>query len=349
MSEPRSDAEWTDFYGERSDLYRAFVERLQALVETLLKDEGIDRELVFSWNMTASELHAALTRARRNGSPIDRPLAGGAAVAGVTVTLATAEALPDLLAVVDREIVVDETESRVPDGAGASLAVSLDERRAELPEWEAYEGLRATIEVKTALQEAWGTVDDELPFFWLESYPTELAEVIERSAVAIQRVDADLVEAKAALARLYEEYKEAVETGDLDLSLNALSLAAYVSRAEIVASLVRLGQDLGLRSDEEYEASWSHIEQGVFWLVREELSTLRDVEEFLERMLPRAEEILTELVVISEERNFTPWALSDSIVEWLWLVDTRADAETVALVGYTDALTYALDTLIGNS
>ena len=177
----------------------------------------------------------------------------------------------------------------------------------------------------------------------------DVAEVIERSAVAIQRVDADLVEAKAELARLYEEYKEAVETGDLDLSLNALSLAAYVSRAEIVASLVRLGQDLGLRSDEEYEASWSHIEQGVFWLVREELSTLRDVEEFLERMLPRAEEILTELVVISEERNFTPWALSDSIVEWLWLVDTRADAETVALVGYTDALTYALDTLIGNS
>lgn len=357
MSEPRSDAEWTDFYGERRGLYRAFVERLEHFVRSLLEDEGIWPELVFSWTMDESELRRVLGRARREGRPFDSPLDGAAGVAGVSVTLASAEQLAEAIDAIDRELAVDRAESRSLDDLAeqsgsnypyASLAVALDRRRAQLSEWAPYASLRATIEVKTVLQSGWERIDTALPFFWSESYPPEVADLLVDSVAALKRVDEDVVEARAALGRLFEEYEQAVEEGDLDLPLNPVSVAAYLGRAESIRSLVLLGGDVGLRVDEEYQPSWVALEQGVFWLVREEIGTLGELDAFLERLHPRAEQILSDILRIAEESEFTPWALSDSIVEWLWLVDSMADAETVALLEYADALTDALNTLIGN-
>ena len=57
---------------------------------------------------------------------------------------------------------------------------------------------------------------------------------------------------------------------------------------------------------------------------------------------------MRDIASLSSEAAFLPWAIPDSIVEWLVLVLRRADSETVSFVGYYDEIDDAVNTLIGN-
>jgi len=122
-----------------------------------------------------------------------------------------------------------------------------------------------------------------------------------------------------------------------------------VRTSELVQSLTELGQDVGLRHDPDYDPDWQSIERRILWLLRlSDVHTLAELEDFLKQATPRAREMLAEFVRLSTDRGFTPWALPESVVEWLWVVLRRTDAETISLLWYADEIVYALNTLIGN-
>lgn len=367
MNEPRSDQEWADFYADQRSIYDDVVERLENLLEALLDEDGIEYGWVSSFSRTPEVFLHDLNRTRRASRVFGNPLESPLRVAGVIVMVETPKPMPEIVALVAREFAVDVAGSLSIEeaaarnqlvGAGDSdelmyeypyCLVSLDDRRLELAEWSRFAGLKVRIEVKTALQDAWETIDLDLPFFAAGSYPTEVRELLARSAIGMAASDADLAEAKRAIMRLLAEYEDAVAEGELQLPVNGVSLMAYMRTSELVRSLIALGEDVGLDPDPDYEPSWGAIDEGIVWLLRRaDVHTVAELEDFLRQATPRARTTLAELERVATDRGFTPWAQPESIVEWLWLVLRRADAETNSLLGYADAIQYALNTLIGN-
>jgi hypothetical protein len=75
-------------------------------------------------------------------------------------------------------------------------------------------------------------------------------------------------------------------------------------------------------------------------------TVMEDARKDLSDNLPPA--ILADIAAATKERGFQPWALSDSIVEWLLLVLRRADAETVSLMRYFKPIEDGINAVIGN-
>ena len=354
-----SDAEWVELYEQRRDVYEAFANRLRDLLDTLHEQEGL-----YPWVITFStsgwSLAQALSRARRER--FDNPLESHVRVAGLEVGVDTRLEAEEIEEVITRELVVDPAGSRLLDEVtaqreehGLELAyeypyylVSLDERRLELPEWSRFAGVKLRIEVKTELQHAWESSFEGLPFPVAAAYPPEAADLLTRARRAVAEADADVDEAKQLISRFTTTYEEAVAAGDLDLPLNGLSLFAFLRSSPLLRSLCEVGQDVGLRYEEDYEPNWGDVERNLWVLQAGGVETVAEIEEFLERAEARAPGILTELARVAGERGFVPWAFPEAILEWLWLVLHRADAETVSLAWYTEELEYALNALIGN-
>ena len=367
MSEPQSDREWVDVYADQRDVYDAFVGRLENLVESLLDDSEIGYDWVITFVRTPHAVGDQLARARRAGRTFVRPLESEVRVAGVIIGLRDNAAAADINDVILREFKVDDESSLPVEEAAAGTErlgderskpvgydfshylVSLDERRSELAEWSRFAGLKARIEVRTLLQDAWAGVDDGLPFYEAESYPAEVRELLTGAAARIAVADEQLTEVHHAIWRLYREYSEAIAAGELQIGVNGVSLMAYVENSELVSSLTELGVDVGLDHDPEYETGWQSIESGILWLLRrDDVHTLAELEAFLKQATARARVTLAELHRVVSDRDFIPWAIPEEIVEWLWLILRRADAETISLLSYRAELEYALNTLIGN-
>jgi hypothetical protein len=360
-------SEWATFYDERRDVYDEFAGRLNRLLDTLLEEEDL-----YPWILTFSvpewvDLAQAIVRARRAADVRGDPLDSHLRVAGLEVGVNSPDEVPAVEEVIRREFVVDSWASRTfeevaerrehagsPGGSDALAyefpyyVVSLDERRLELPEWSRFAGVKLRLEVKTELQDAWVSIVDGLPWRAADDYPPEIRDVLAESARAVASADADLEQAQELIVRTIDEYEGAVAAGDLGLSLNGISLLAYLRTSELVESLCDAGRDVGLRRDPDYEPGFADIERSLWLLQRAGVGTLAELDDFLRQATPRARDVLSELARVANEEGFTPWADADDVVEWLWLVLNRADAETVALTWYRGELENALNTLIGN-
>jgi hypothetical protein len=368
VNEPLSDEEWIDVYADQRGLYDAFSDRLEDLLETLLDEEEIAYAWVLSFSVHPDSLEFALNKARRDRLPVDNPVDSRLRVAGVAIGIETQVEAAAFEELVTREFVVDPAGSLSIDEAAArndrlrqplgldTLAyeypyylVALDERRLDLPEWSRFAGLKVRIELRTLLQDAWRGIDGELPFVVGSSYPAEVRDLLARSALALSAVDGDLAKAKETIERLLGEYDDAVAAGDLQLPVNGISLLAYLRTSELVRSLTDLGRQVGLAYDPEYSPGWQVVEQRPLWLLRRaDVHTIAELEDFLQQATPRARETLGEFARVSIDRGFTPWSYPEAVVEWLWIVLNRADAETISLLRYHDAIAHALNTLIGN-
>jgi putative GTP pyrophosphokinase len=208
---------------------------------------------VISFTCSRDVFAEDLSRARRAGLAVENPLESPRRVAGVSIGIETNRPAAEIGDLVRREFVVDSAGTFSVEEAAASTEpfarslgsdrltydyphylVSLDERRLELAEWSRFAGLKARIEVKTLLQDAWQGIDLDLPFRNASSYPAEVRDLLERSTLGLAAVDADLIEAKHAIERLLAEYEEAVAAGDLQLPVNGVSLLAYIRASELV-------------------------------------------------------------------------------------------------------------------
>jgi ppGpp synthetase/RelA/SpoT-type nucleotidyltranferase len=365
VNDARSDDDWVSFYDDQYGIYDAFVDSLEGLLVVLLDEDDIEYGYATSFVCATDTFRWALNRARRAGQDFDNPLESTLRVAGVTVMVETPVSVPQIAELISREFVVDLPGSLPIEEAAArneSLGgrdalvyefphylISLDERRLELAEWSRFAGLKVRVEVKTMLQDAWVRIDGDLPFYAPAAYPPDVRDLLARSALGVSAIDTDLAEAKNTILRLSTEYEEAIAAGELQLPVNGISLMAYVRTSELVRSLAELGQDVGLQTDPEYAPNWQDIEQRILWLLRRaDVHTIGELEDFLKQATPRARDTLTEFVRVATDQGLTPWALQDSIVEWLWLVLHRTDAETIALLQYADEIEHALNTLIGN-
>jgi hypothetical protein len=226
--------------------------------------------------------------------------------------------------------------------------VTLTQERAALPEWKPYADLHAQIDVMTVLQWSWTDIDDDLPYFWDDAYPTRTRKLLDDAIGHLAAADRVLSEFERLTSAGQQEYVDAIRRGDVGIELNGESLLSYLRNAEAVSDLTAAAIEAGMRRADEYEMGQLDAEM-VLWVTRATgLTTLPELDRFLRDASERAPDLLRQFVALTGEKEFLPWAYPDDNVIWLLLVLRRADLMTVELMGFRDELEYALNTLIGN-
>jgi hypothetical protein len=360
----RLPEDWAAEYEGIRPTLDAFTDKLKDLLQNLLDDEDVVYAWSYTWSMSEETFTHRLYDAHRHGRHFDDPLKELPNIAGVGFVMHDLERVRAAGEIVERELVVDEEGTISPTDATAqnsNLAsrgetyafpryrVSLSSRRTGLPEWHPYEGLHVNVDVQTLLQYACERAHNNLPYEHAESYPTEARQAVAQFAASLAGADADLSQIWTALNELTERYEAAIGSGDLDLDLNGESLRAYLRASNLVQALIDAAAEAGLQRDDSYVLDRAHVEDGVLWLVQHNgFTTLRALDEYLRAIMERAPQILGELARLSTEAGYTPWAVADSIVEWLLLVLRRADNETILMLRYRPEIDDALNTLIGN-
>ena len=227
------------------------------------------------------------------------------------------------------------------------IVVSLTDERKALPEWREFEELRAEIRVQTLLQGVWKEIDEKvLPYIWDSSYPDAVQDVILRAVSLVSEADDELGRIGDTTSEVEDEYEQALEQGKLDGRLDVSALYVYIRDSETIARLVSAAETAGMQ---HYPDS-SFVSERHLWLVRHcGFNSVQELDAFIKRMEPRALDVydrLRELVEAGDD--FVPWAAPASVLEWLLLVLTRADADVVALTRYRLSIETAINTLIGN-
>ena len=361
----RLPEDWAADYEGLRPTFDAFTDKLEGLLQTLLTDQDVDWAWSYTWSASEETFTHRLYDAQRHDRHFEDPLKELPNIAGVAVVVHDLERVHAVAEIVEREFVVDEEGTISPTDAttqNSNLAsrgqtyafpryrVSLSSRRAGLPEWRPYEGLRVNVDVQTLLQYAYERAYNDLAYEHAESYPAEAQQAVAQFAASLAGADADLSRIWATLNELKERYEAALGSGDLDLDVNGESLGAYLRTSNRVPALIEAGIEAGLLAAEDsYVLDRPHLEDGILWLVRHNgFSTLRALDEYLRAIMERAPQILGEIARLSTEEGYTPWAVADSVLEWLLLVLRRADTDTILMLRYRPEIDHALNTLIGN-
>lgn len=365
MTDARSPDDWGDAYAELKGTLAAFAERLEELLRSLLQDEGLDYVESFWSTMKTDSLVERIYVRGREGRPVDDPLAAFD-LAAVTITTRTKTDSESICALVDREFDVDVESSLSFAAADASnkdlagggqpgrvfydyprIVVALTDERRELPEWRRFDGLRAEIRVRTLLQGVWKQIDEQvLPYIWDSSYPDVVQEVVLRAATLVSEADDELVRISATTNEVESEYERALARGELDGRLDLSALYIYIRDSETIARLVSEAETAGMQHDPDA----SLVSERNLWLVRRcGFNSAQELDAFIQRMESRAPDVYRKLLeLVQAEDDFVPWAAPESVLEFLLLVLTRADADVVSLTRYRPSVENAINTLIGN-
>jgi GTP pyrophosphokinase len=364
MERPRSPEEWGNVFAEARPTYVAFCERLEELIESRLDEEGIPYHHAFVAVDSVEGVVQRIYRAARDGLQIDDPFED-LRFARLVVTAHSPEDLERIETLVRVELEVDderstsvaaawaENEDPSPrpedDRVGyqtAKVIVSLPDSLAR--GWRGFGGLRAVIEIRTLMQEAWIAFDWRLPYYRHSSYPPEVRRAIEEAVARCIEADNALAAVWYEVDHADERYAKAIAEGDLDLPLDARSLRAYLKGSEAVGDLVAIAEAAGMEPSEWQDHAWVLDQRLLSLLRRTGVGSVSELDEWLSTGLDRAVAILQDITRLCLERGFRPFAVREDLVVFLVLVLSRADGEAILLAEYAHELDYALNTLIGN-
>ena len=221
--------------------------RLRALATDLISDAGID---VIQIEGRTKTVESFVEKISRKGKKYANPLVDMTDLVGLRIITYYREDVTRIGAVLKGEFLIDEQNSvdksadLDPDRFGymsVHYIASLSSARQSLAEWKQYTGIRAEIQVRTALQHAWSAVHHKLEYKSSIEAPRELRRRLFRLSALFELADEQFSELRDARARIASEYAEDVRGGHLHLPLDEASLTAYLrdsGKRDVIAKMI---------------------------------------------------------------------------------------------------------------
>ena len=306
--------------------YVAYADSLRILIDQLLKNVGVTADSVTARAKDVQSLADKLKRRPRYESLADVPdLVGVRVVARYQIDVrVVCELLADEFRVVE-DVVHGAEEADAFGYASRHLIVELTEPRSDLPEWHAFRGVHAEIQVRSILQHAWASISHGLDYKSDSAVPQEVRRQLFRVAALLETGDElfdDFRRRVEALRLTYTEDVSKDEWRALPLNLDSLR-AAYdrlpldqAANAAVDAGWQRSTvwrRELDGEADDEREAEISDIlEPLVVVCSAAGYKTLDDVASVLEEAATD-KDWLTRMAAAGAARAYVPFAIPPDV------------------------------------
>lgn len=310
--------------------YVAFTERTRSLIDELLKIHGIKTHLIDGRTKTVDSFREKI---RRPGKSYTDPLAELPDLSGIRIIVYYLDDVEKVSDILSREFTVLESETShlaseySPDQFGyISLhsVVSLNTDREKLPEWKAYKGYRSEIQIRTVLQHSWAAVSHALQYKHESDVPKQLRRKLYRLSGLFELADEEFIAVRNETELLRTKTVHALEQGNIEVSLNSISLNEFAKRWNKLEKLRLFMKSIGYTFelppyDEEdddkdyFGVITSHCEKLGILTVQEFESIIDyDAESYLRRI-----------------HGGDEWYVSEDFTLYLLLIRARVDEFTV--------------------
>ena len=163
---------------------------------------------------------------------------------------------------IEAEFEVDWTNSsrRGEDDPPDRFGYRSDHYIVRIPSNEHFAGLCAEIQVRTVMQHAWAAVDHRIRYK-ADDLPRDLSRRLFRLNALLEIADEQFAGLQHASLDRSAEYEDALEHGDLGVTIDILSLRALVNRADIGPRWVHRAVALGSNEVDPGEGGGEALER----------------------------------------------------------------------------------------
>lgn len=286
----------TAVYREVRPQYERFTAKLKSLLHELLEASGVEVHAIESRTKTVESLTEKVTR---DGKSYTNPLGEISDLTGLRIILYYQDDVDRVSSLLDREFQIDSTRSvdkratLETDQFGylsVHKIISLSEPRSTLAEWKGLHSMVAEIQIRTVLQHAWAAIQHKLEYKTALDVPREFRRRLIRLSGLLELADEEFSVLRREQGDLVSTIKHQVTRGELDISIDALALRAFLPGSRQVKRLLAAAQTAGVEitgqrraevSSTEPLPSDSDISQLVNVCAAVGLSTIGQLEELL--------------------------------------------------------------------
>ena len=154
------------------------------------------------------------------------------------VPASTGKDVEKISRLIEKEFAVDKNNSMNKANAmdidrvgylSVHYVVQFRSSRIKLLEYDAFDGLRFEIQVRTLLQHAWAAIEHDRNYKFSGELPTEIKRRFYLLAGTLELVDAEFDQLSTAIDKYAQNVKRDVKAKNLDMPINSTSLKEYLS------------------------------------------------------------------------------------------------------------------------
>jgi len=226
-------------YDKNVSLYEILSRKISALLEGLIRDEGL---YVHSIHHRVKQ-RDSLSRKLNKPDASYKKLGDLTDIAGVRVITYFSSDVDRVADIISGEFTVD-TEHSIDKGAlldperfgylSLHYVVSLSKSYGKLPEDKRLVSLKAEIQIRSILQHAWAEIEHDLGYKSKHAIPIHMRRRFSRLSGLLELADYEF----DGLRKNLRDYSEEVAAAqDIDIPLDKISLTHFIKRGDLVRML----------------------------------------------------------------------------------------------------------------
>lgn len=231
-----ADDEATRYATDLQPLYRLYATKVQELILSILRQQGITPHSVTYREKSLSSLREKINR---GGKAYENPLDQITDLAGVRVITYFLTDVDKIVPLIENQFVIDKgnsvdkrqsADSSAFGYASVHLVVQLTADRCNLPEYSVFKDLKCEIQVRTILQHAWAEIEHDIVYKSNADIPSELRRKFASLAGLLEVADREFEMLRRDEAHIREHIRRTITHDNLKMLINLDSLRFYLER-----------------------------------------------------------------------------------------------------------------------
>lgn len=315
-------------FEKRRPIYEKFGNKLSIFLKQKLKEADVEDVIIKDRAKKVKSFRDKITRPDKHyNDPINQitDLTGVRVIVFYTDQLQIVEDILNSEFYVDPDLSVDKSKTLKPNTFGylsVHYIINLKSNKENLEEWKEFKGLKAEIQIRTSLQDAWATVSHALQYKKEADVPDNLKRKLFRLAGLFELADEQFESIKKESLQRIEEVKKQIEEGKTsEIKIDFLSITQFLSTSTMMREAINFANKYRILGNQEI---LEHYNKADCSLVTEECLRLKiDNIQILDEILHKTEIENEEFFKrISQGRT---WKASHSFILFLLIIKAFID------------------------
>lgn len=299
----------TDKYVEQYENIRPslirFTKKLETLIHDILSEDNISIHLIESRTKEASSFRNKITRSNKSYKD---PINEITDLCGIRIIAYYEDEVEKIENIIRSEFSVDEKNSLIHSNSGAEFGyrsshfiININQKRAQLKEWNYFSNFTAEIQVRTVLQHAWAAISHKLQYKQEADVPQILKRKLFRLSALFELADDEFISLRDASTELKNTVEKQIGDGNLNLPLDITSIAGILSTSQYSQAILDCAKSVGFTLGNIYSDDHEDGTYGDLLLIAHQAGykTVSEFSNFLEESIEWCEAYLKTQLVAS--------------------------------------------------